>query len=328
MMCDLSKLVFCAALAASSVVAIPSRAAEADGYPTRPIEAVVPFPAGGTFDVAFRALQPRMAVLLGAPVVVVNKTGAGGTIGTELVAKASPDGYTLAATASSTVALVQMTMRDVVKYGVDALVPIGNYATDVSAIVVDARSPWKTFAELLEHVRKSPAKVNVGTPGQGSVGALVLDAMRKAEGLELTAVPFRGSPPANLATMSGEVDFSVVAFGSAASLVAAGKLRVLAVTGQGRLSGHPEIPTLKEAGITSETLVFKLGLYAPAGTPEAVLDKLSAAMRTAVGDPAVAASLQRMGLEVAFEDRAAAAAHLAKAYREAMDLGSRLGMVK
>lgn len=328
MMRGFSKVVVCAALGVSSMAAAPSHAADAARYPARPIEVVIPFPPGGTFDVAFRALQPRLTARLGVPVVVVNKTGAGGTIGTELVAKSPPDGYTLSATATSTIALVQMTMRDVVKYRVDDLVPIGNYATDVSAIVVDSRAPWKTLAELLNHVKNNPGKVNVGTPGQGSVGALVLDAMLKMKNLDVTPVPFRGSPPANLATMGGEVDFSVVAFGSAASLVAGGKLRALAVTGQGRLAKHPEIPTLGEVGITSETLVFKLGVYAPAGTPELVLDTLSVAVRDAVGDPVVIAALQKMGLEVAFENRAAAAAYLAKAYHEAMDLGSRLGTTR
>ena len=295
-------------------------------FPTREIRAVVPFPPGGAIDAAVRILQPQLSSHLGVPVVVVNRPGAGGMIGTGAVVSAEPDGYTVAATPSTTITVVRLTQRNV-PYGVDDLLPVGTYAVDVGAIVVRADSPWKTYEDLIAHATKNPDKLNYGSAGVGSVSSFMLEAVKLHHRLKITEVPFQGSPPANAALLGKQVDFATVAFSNAAPFLYAGQLRALVTSAEGRLRSHPDIPTLEEKKVPHASLGLTLGLYVPKRTPTAVIDRLAEALRVAMANASVVKSLEKAGLFVRYSDRQSAQRQLAAEYQSIMELGRKLNLI-
>jgi tripartite-type tricarboxylate transporter receptor subunit TctC len=292
-------------------------------FPTREIRAVVPFPPGGAIDAAVRILQPQLSSHLGVPVVVVNRPGAGGVIGTGAALSADPDGYTVAATPSTTITVARLTQKNV-PYTVDDLVPLGTYAVDVGAIVVHADSPWKTYEDLVAHAAGNPGKLSYASPGVGSVSAFVVEAIKLHHGLKMVEVPFQGSPPANSALLGRQVDFATVAFSNAAPFLDAKRLRALVVSAETRLRSHPDIPTLEEKKVPHASLGLTLGLYVPKRTPPPVVDRLADALRVAMANPAVVAALEKAGLFVRYSDRQAAQRQLMAEQQSVSELGRKL----
>jgi tripartite-type tricarboxylate transporter receptor subunit TctC len=287
---------------------------------------VVPFPSGGAIDAAVRILQPQLSLHLGVPVVVVNRPGAGGVIGTGAVASAEPDGYTVAATPSTTMTVVRLTQRNV-PYGVDDLVSLGTYAVDVGAIVVRADSPWKTYEDLIAHAAKNPDKLNYGSAGVGSVSSFVLEAVKLHHSLKMVEVPFQGSPPANTALLGKQVDFATVAFSNAAPFLDAGQLRALVTSAEGRLRSHPDIPTLEEKKVPHANLGLTLGLYVPKRTPPPVIDRLAQALRITMENASVVTSLDKASLFVRHSDRESAQRQLAAEHQSVIELGRKLNLI-
>jgi tripartite-type tricarboxylate transporter receptor subunit TctC len=296
-------------------------------FPEREIRAVVPFPPGGAIDAAVRVLEPHLSSDLGVPVVIVNRTGAGGVIGTAAVAGAEPNGYTIAATPSTTITVVRLTQPKV-PYQVDDLVALGTYAVDVGAIVVKADSPWMTYEDLVSQASRNPGKLTYASAGIGSVSSFVLEAIKLHHGLKMVEVPFQGSPPANAAVLGDQVDFATVAFSNAAPFLSAGRLRVLVTSADRRLPGSPDIPTLAEKNVPYATLGLTLGLYVPKGTPAPVNDRLAAALRVTLEKEAVAKTLENLGLFVRYSAPTVAQRQLASEHQEVMELGRRLNLLE
>jgi tripartite-type tricarboxylate transporter receptor subunit TctC len=181
--------------------ALPSMAQQ---YPTRPIEFVIPFATGGPTDTAIRVIQPQLAANLGVPVVLVNKAGAGGALGMDAVAKAKPDGYTLAATTRSTVTILPATQPDVA-YKLSDFAVIGSYAFDSVVVLVKSGGPFRTMEELVDHAKKNPGKVTYGSAGLGTNGFFAMELIKQAYGIDLAHVPFGGSGPVKNAILGGHV---------------------------------------------------------------------------------------------------------------------------
>jgi tripartite-type tricarboxylate transporter receptor subunit TctC len=298
-----------------------------DRYPSREVRAIVPFPPGGAIDAAVRIIEPPLSAYLGVPLVVMNRAGAGGMIGMAAVASAPPDGYTVAASSSTTLTLVGMTNHNV-RYKTEHFIPLGNYVIDAGAIVVHGDSPWKTLEDLIAHAGQNPGKLSYGSPGSGSVSSFVIEAIKVQYDVKMVEVPFQGSPPANMAVLGKQVDFATVAFSNAAPMLNAGKLRALATSSEIRLPGYPDIPTLAEKGVRNASLGLTLGLYAAAKTPAHAVDVLATSLGVAMQNQTVTQSLEKAGLFVQYADRHGAQRQLDVEYRDVLELGRRLNRMQ
>jgi tripartite-type tricarboxylate transporter receptor subunit TctC len=320
-------LVFGTALGVLAIVSHGHVALAQDRYPSREVRAIVPFPPGGAIDAAVRIIEPPLSAYLGVPFIVMNRAGAGGMIGMAAVASAPPDGYTVAASSSTALTLVGMTNPNV-PYGIEHFIALGTYAIDAGAIVVHADSPWKTLEDLVAHARQNPGKLSYASPGAGSVSAFVVEAIKVQHDVKMVEVPFQGSPPANMAVLGKQVDFATVAFSNAAPMLKAGKLRVIALSSETRLPGHPDIPTLAEKGVQNASLSLTLGLYAPAKTPAHAVDLLATSLGVAMKNASVAQSLEKAGLFVKYADRNGAQRQLEAEYRDVLELGRKLNRTR
>jgi tripartite-type tricarboxylate transporter receptor subunit TctC len=292
----MSKLgALCAAIIASMATFSP--AARADTYPSRPIHVVVPFPPGGLNDTVIRIMQPYLQQKLGQTIIIDNKPGASGLIGTEQVAKAAPDGYTLLVVASShTVAPAtnaQMpfdTERD--------LAPVSLLIRDPLMFVASAKLGTKTVADFVALAKSKPGKLNYATPGNDSQSHFVTELFDERAGIQMVQVPYRGGAPAVLSLIAGETDFGVLSTQLSEPQVKAGKLIALASGGQERSAQFPNLPTLAQSGYNLEALQW-VGMLAPAKTPPDVIGKLNAIVREVLSLPEVQQKFAAQGVTAA-----------------------------
>ena len=309
--------------AAALLMCWPAWVASQERYPAKPIQVVIPFPPGGSLDIGIRILQPVLSAKLGTPLVLLNRPGAGGAIGLDAVAKAPADGYTLAATSTSTFTVTPITAASL-PYRMTDFTPVGNYAVDASVLVVHAEAPWKTYEDLIQYARRNPGKLSYGSPGVGTLSSLNMESLKAAYDIDLLQVPFPGTPQARTALLGKHVDVGAMAFSGVASDLRSGALRALVTSAVTRLPSFPDVPTLKEKNAPQASLNLDLGLYVRAGTSEDIVQTLSRALQEAAGDPAVASALARTGMFVHFQDRGSVKAQLESEYRSAMELGRKL----
>lgn len=287
--------------AAGAALALPGRRAWGQGtYPNRQIEFVVVFPPGGPLDTAVRIVQPALAQDLGVPIVLITKGGAGGAIGMESVAKARPDGYTIAASVKSTLTMLPATRRDL-PYRIADFATIGSYAVDSQGILSRANAPWKTLQGMIEHARKNPGKLSYGSAGTGTISHFNMEILKQAHGLDIAHVPFAGTGPVKNAILGGHVDVATTALSSMLPLVRSGDLIVLVTTAPRRLPGIAA-PTMVEAGLPEASLSTTSQLYAPARTPREVIDRLARALEKASREPSVVAAIEKAGMIVDYRD--------------------------
>ena len=281
-----------------------ARPAGAQPYPTRPIEFVIPFATGGPTDTAIRVIQPQLAANLGVPVVLVNKAGGGGAVGMDGVAKAKPDGYTLAATVRSTVTILPATQPDVT-YKLADFAVVGSYAYDSGVVLVKAGAPWKTLEELVAEAKKNPGKMTYGSAGLGTNSFFNMELIKQAYGIELAHVPFGGSGPVKNAVLGGHIPVGAAALSAVLSVVRSGDVVALATSASKRVPSIPNTPTMTEKGHPDASLSTWMEIYAPAKTPKPIVDRLSAALEKTMKDPAAIAAIEKAGLTVEYHDPAA-----------------------
>jgi len=275
--------------------AIPK--ALAQDYPTRPITLVVPYAAGGGNDAMARAMADRMGAALGQQIVIENRGGAGGSIATRQVARAAPDGYTLGLGGTGTLA-VDPTLYPNVGYDPRRdFAPIGLIATSALVVLVNPQMPATTLKDFLALAKSAPGRVNYASAGSGSGMHLGTELLAYMAGLSMTHIPYKGSGPALTDLVGGHVAVYLSSLPPAIGLVREGKVRALAVTGVTRSKAFPDIPTVAEAALPGFEAVLHYGIVAPAGTPRPVVDKLNAAMRTALASADVLAHLDTDGAE-------------------------------
>jgi tripartite-type tricarboxylate transporter receptor subunit TctC len=296
-------------------------------FPTRPIHVIVPAPAGGSLDIGIRIVEPRLSALLGVPLVIVNRPGASGVIGMAAVANAPPDGYTLAATSSSTLTVVHLTSPNL-PYSNRDFIPVGNYAVDAGVIVVRTDAPWKTFDEVVDHARKNPGKLTYGSYGVGSLSTLNMEAVKGTYGLEIVNVPFSGAPQAILGLLGKHVDVGATPYSAVASFLKEGSLRALVTSADARLPPWPEVPTLSEKGVRHAKLKLMLGIYSPAGTPDPIVATLKNSLQQALKDSALSAALEKAGMFVQYQDSKTVRQLLENEYADVMELGREMKLVK
>ena len=272
-------------------------------YPNKPITMIVPFPPGGLADIVGRPVAEAMSRELGQPVVIENKAGAGGGIGMGLAAKAPPDGYTVLLSLSS---LTVIPEADVVlgraqMFAPNALRPIARFTADPTVLAVRAEAPWKTVKDFVEDAKKRPGAINYGSSGNYGTMHVPMEILSQNAGIKMTHVPFTGAGPAVVALLGGQID--AISSGPATVLqhVKAGKLRVLAHWGNGKLEALPDVPALKDAGYNAEYAQWS-GLFIPAATPEPVAQRLRVAARAAAQDAKVKQVILNAGSPILYQD--------------------------
>jgi len=273
----------------------------AQAYPSRPIELIIPFAPGGPTDIAIRLIQPQLSANLGVPVLLVNKAGGGGAIGMDQVAKARPDGYTLAATVRSTITILPATQADV-SYKPADFIPVGAYAFDSGVILVKRDAPWKTLEELVDHARKNPGKLTYGTAGLGTNSFFNMELLKQAYNIDMTHVPFGGSGPVKNAVLGGHVQLGAASQSPMLSVVKSGDIAILVTSASKRLASLPGVPTMTEKGHPEASLSTWMEIYAPAKAPAAVIERLSQALDKTMKDPAVLAAIDKAGLVAEYHD--------------------------
>lgn len=274
----------------------PVAAQSASGFPDKPIKLVVPYPPGGSTDPVARLVAEELKAQWGQPVVVDNRAGAAGSIGTEAVAKAPPDGYTILFHTS--VISTDPSFKKQTPYNVQRdLAPIAQVATGPYLVVVPPKSKVNSVGEFIAFAKANPGKLNYGSAGVGSSGHLIGELFKLRAGIDMVHVPFRGGAPSIQALMGAEIDVVFDTVTTSRSLVEGGQLKGLAVTSAERAPLMPNTPTMAEAGMAGGfEQVYWLGFFAPAGTPKDIVEKLAGGIATAIGRPQVQERMAALGL--------------------------------
>jgi|LauGreDrversion4_2_1035121.scaffolds.fasta_scaffold00447_17 tripartite-type tricarboxylate transporter receptor subunit TctC len=295
-------LTSCLSLAWSNAIA------QQDVYPSRkPIVLVSPYPAGGASDVLTRILGASMSKTLGQTVTVQNQTGAGGTIGSRLVANAAPDGYTLLLHHFA-MATGPYLYKDLQFDPLKSFEHIGLFAETAFVLVSGKQFPPNTMSEVVDYIKLNKEKVTFATGGIGSGGHLFGIILEQLLGNKFTSVHYRGAAPAMVDVLGGRVDLLCDSPGPIKPHLQTGALKAFALTGPNRLAGLPNIPTVAEARHKELTMSLWYGLYAPRGTPKPIVDRISQALQTAMKDPAIAAQLEKIDTAVLAPDQGTPAA--------------------
>jgi tripartite-type tricarboxylate transporter receptor subunit TctC len=288
-----SKLFF--GLIASTLVLSPA-VALAQTYPSKPIRMILPFPPGGPTDITGRAIAQKLSEQIGQPVVPENRPGAAGNVGLEIGAKAPPDGYAITLTAPPIA--VSPSLYRKLNYNAQAdFAPITLVAAIQNIIVAHNSVPAKNVKELIALARRHPGKLNFSSSGAGSTNHLASEMLKGRYKLEMVHVPFKGSAPALVALMSGEVDWGTMAVPGAIPLVKAKRVRALAVLSEKRVPALPDVPNMKESGVDDFVMPIWYGILAPAGTPREVVSKLNAEIHKALTDGDMKRRLAASGVE-------------------------------
>jgi len=292
--------------AASAASMLPHIALAQEPWPSRPITMVVPFPPGGQADLAARPIAQALEKLLGRPVVVDNRGGAGGALGNAAVARAAPDGYTLLMTLSSLAVLPESSrlFGRAPSYEVTQLAPVARVLADPTLLAVPAASPWKTLKDFVEDAKARPGMIPYGSSGPYGTLHVAMEMFAVAAGIKLLHVPYRGAGPALTDLLSGQLQAIASAPGVLKPHVDSGALRVLANWGANRIPSFPDLPTFKELGYQDVEFYIWAGLFTPAGMPAAITTRIQAAMKTAMADPDIVRIFEQAGSPPAYQDAA------------------------
>ena len=280
-------------LTAALLAAIP---AQAEDWPTHLIKATIPFGAGSATDVVPRLVFDRLSAELGQPIVIENRTGAGGTLGTALVAKAAPDGYAILAH-SSALTIAPAIFANLTFDATTDLASVLMIGSSANVMIVPASRPWKTVQDFIADAKAKPGSISFGSVGIGSAVHISAEKFRLAAGIEATHVPYRGGAEVITDIMGGRIDFYFCPLATALPYIREGQVRALVVSTDKRVADLPDIPTPAEAGLKNAESAIWFGVFVPAKTPGAIIEKLHAAGMKVLGDPVTQESLKKFGVE-------------------------------
>ncbi|KQW56426.1 Bug family tripartite tricarboxylate transporter substrate binding protein [Variovorax sp. Root411] len=281
--------------AITAALCVPLAAHSAD-YPTRPVRVVVPYSPGGATDVAARLVSNKLNGILGQSFVVDNRAGATGTIGTNMVVRSEPDGYTLLAN-DTTYAMLPSLFTQLPWDHAKGLVPITTLMTTPMLALVPANSRFKTLADLLDYARANPGKLNFGSGGSGSSIHLAAELMNSQAKVSMTHVPYKGGGDAMAALVSGQIDMLMEVPATAVGQIAGGKVRALAISSTQRLPLLPDVPTFAQSGMPDYKVTSWFGMSAPQGTSPEIVAKLRKAIQAALAEPDVRRRIDELGAQ-------------------------------
>jgi tripartite-type tricarboxylate transporter receptor subunit TctC len=309
-------------------IAAVAAAQEKYPNPSRSIDLVIAFAPGGVTDVTGRIFADDLAKVIGIPVAPVNKSGASGTYGGTLVAKANPDGYTLLANTISGMVLSHTILPQVEFDTLKDFFPIAIISNIPDCLLIKPDSPYKTVQDLIEAARKRPGKISYGTVGVGSDGNFNGEILANSTNVKFKHVPFKGGGEVATAVMGGHVDFSVSAATTYIPLEKAGKLRILAVTGKSRMKALPQVPTFQEIGIKGSFVNNWSGVFAPVKTPKPILDSIIAATQKVLKSKEFGEKIEKTGGEVEYNSPADFRAIIERDQKIAVEIAQKAGLNK
>jgi tripartite-type tricarboxylate transporter receptor subunit TctC len=302
MMRSVSLFLAVAAYAALALLVTPAASGQGSDWPTKPVRFIVPFPPGGTVDPLARLLGTRLTAALGQQFIVDNRPGGSGSIGTGIAAKSPPDGYTYVFvfdTHAVNPSLIPNLPFDTVK----DLAPVMLVGTAPMAVATSPGKPYKTFADLVKLAKAKPATITYGSIGSGSLGHLTMTLVQEAGGFKLIHVPFKGGGPMTTDALGGHVETAIGSVAVFAPHVSAGKLRAIVVTGAKRSPAMPDVTTLAEQGYPGFSALAWWGIFAPAGTPQPVLNKFHGELVKTLNQPDLRKQLtEQLGMDLAASD--------------------------
>lgn len=293
----LARILVLSGMIAGALSAVAPSVAQTTGvYPNQSIRMVVPYPPGGPTDITARVVAAEMSKTLGQSVVIDNRPGASGMIGSEMVTKAASDGYTLLANAS--IHVINPSVYPDMRFdAIKDFAPITQLAQVPLVLVVPANSPIKSVKDLVEYAKANPGKVNFGSAGSASAQHLAGESFKIAAGIQMQHIPYKGSAPALTDLAGGQLQLMFDSMPSATPMINSGKLRAIAVTTATRAKARPDLPTIAESGFPGFDISTWYAYWAPKGTPADIVEKLSAAAAQALKNPEVIAKYEAMGAE-------------------------------
>lgn len=286
-------------LAAALLTAASFAAPDITGYPNKPIRLIVPYPPGGSADLVGRMVAEKLGKSLGQPVVVDNKGGGSGSIGSDFVARSAADGYTLLVAISDTHAINPAVMTNLPYHPQKDFTPISLLATQPMILTVGKNMQAQTLADFVADAKKRPGALTYASNGKGGLQHLAMELFSRQAGIKALHVPYKGAGPALADVMGGQVDALFISLQGAGSNISAGNLRPLAVAASSRLSVAPAIATFAEAGYPATIVTQWYGLMAPKGTPDPIVDRLNREVRAALQAPDISEKLKSVGTEPA-----------------------------
>jgi tripartite-type tricarboxylate transporter receptor subunit TctC len=278
------------------LLALAGQPAGGQSYPSRVIRIVVPFPPGGPTDVAARLIAQPLGETLGQSVIVENQPGAGGRTGSRFVARATPDGYTLLMGGTNLNAIIPAIYKNLDYDPVKSFIAVASVASDAVVMVVNPSLPAKTVAEFVQTAKAGPGKLKYGS-APGIASHLAPELLKYRGGIDVPFIPYRGGGPAITDLLGGQIDMIFNNKSVLLALIQGEKLRALAVTADKRWPELPDVPTMREAGFPDFPSDIVYGLLAPAGTPDAIVDKLNSSVNKALQSPELRANLAKLGIE-------------------------------
>ncbi|SEO80799.1 Tripartite-type tricarboxylate transporter, receptor component TctC [Methylobacterium sp. ap11] len=283
-----------ACLAGAGALALAPRPARAAAWPARPIGVVVPYPPGGSTDITARIVGERLSVALGQPLVIDNRSGAGGNLGMDVVARAAPDGYTLGV--ATTAHAINMTLFRKLNYDtLKSFAPVALLTENPLVLVVPEAAPWRDVRALIAAAKEKPGALNYASSGVGQSTHLAAELFAAMAGIKLTHIPYRGSAPAITDVIAGRVDLMFDTTQSVLSHVEGGRVRALGITSAERLPRAKDIPTIREAALPDYVAIAWNGLVAPRGTPADTVQRLNAEIVRALQEPGIVAKFEALG---------------------------------
>jgi tripartite-type tricarboxylate transporter receptor subunit TctC len=285
-------------LIAVAALAAAFTSVQAQDFPTRPITLVIPFAPGGSTTIVGRGVAEKMSTLLGEKIIVDNRPGAGGTVGTRAVAKSEPDGYTLLLGYTGTLAIGPSLYKNVGYDPRKDFAPIGMIGNAPNSLVVNPSFAPKTVGELIAYAKANRGTVNFGSAGAGTASHITGEYFARAAGITLVHIPYKGTGPALTDLLGGHIPMAFAPIPASHTNVTAGKLRALAVTSTQRSGLLPDVPTIAESGLPGFDASLYYGLAAPAGTPRPIIDKLNKALRDALASDEVKRQLGNDGTDI------------------------------
>jgi len=271
--------------------------AGAQGFPSRPIRLIVPYPPGGNVDISARIIGPGLGELLRQTIIVENRPGGGGNVGAGLVAKATPDGHTLLVGSSGPLSVNPIVFKDIPYDSVRDFAPVSLVQIVPLVVLVSPKFALGSVKELIERARAQPGKITMASAGSGTTNHFAIELFSAMTGARFLHVPYKGSGPALGELLGGQVNTMIDQLTSSMGFIKEGRLKVIAVTAAKRVSALPDVPTLAEAGVANYEATTYLGILAPAGTPREVVAKLNAALRNVVETAAVQERFRGLGAD-------------------------------
>ncbi|HZR69616.1 MAG TPA: tripartite tricarboxylate transporter substrate binding protein [Burkholderiales bacterium] len=310
-----------------ALAALPAAQAAAEDYPKGAISLVIPLAPGDATDTSGRGIAEELARELKVPVVPINRPGGGGSVGTQAVVKAKPDGHTI--TLTNNAALIYRSIMDPANVTYDALrdlTPLGLAMRSPSVLAVRGDAPYKSFAELVEYSKQNPGKIRIGTAGSGSVGEFCVRTITSLTGADLTIVPFTGASPALTALLGGHVEGIVLALGTMTGQLRNGTFRGMVISS--KYPDFPGIPTMAELGYREPLFGVWVAFFAPAGVPPEVKQILVPALENAIKSPAIAAKLEPLGMVLDYAPPEKLVEEIRDEHRRVLTIAKKAGLVK